>query len=296
MPYFAVDDGLCDHPKVLEFGGHEHFREAMGLWVLAGSWCQKHLTDGALPSALVTKLGFDEAHASALVEGRFWKQTKTGFQFIDWAKRNGTKSQIQRKRADAKKRVTKHREKRARNALQEQPVTLPHPNPSQPIPTQDPPLPPEGECGSGFGSSDWDLAALGDAMRTRFKSRWLKARSVEPSMGGKNLGDFPARVLATSGAQRVEPLDLFDRVVSRMLSGQLDDVALRAPYATLSARWGELADPTGTQGSPMQSGTGMDPEERLTKAKANRAAQLARQRGGAPAPIGDLVAGMFDAK
>lgn len=43
MTWFKVDDGFYDHPKVENLS-----MAARGLWVTAGSWCAKQLTDGVI--------------------------------------------------------------------------------------------------------------------------------------------------------------------------------------------------------------------------------------------------------
>lgn len=72
MPWFKVDDGLPDHPKVLLAGN-----AAMGLWVRAGAWSMKHLTDGFIPEAFVRLLGTAK-EARALVTAGLWVKVEGG--------------------------------------------------------------------------------------------------------------------------------------------------------------------------------------------------------------------------
>ena len=52
MPWFNVDDGFYDHPKVDDLP-----LEAVGLWTLAGAYCMRQLTDGAITESRVRKFG-----------------------------------------------------------------------------------------------------------------------------------------------------------------------------------------------------------------------------------------------
>lgn len=51
MAWFKVDDKLHSHPKL-----YRASLRAMGLWVLAGSWCSDQLTDGVLASKIVADI------------------------------------------------------------------------------------------------------------------------------------------------------------------------------------------------------------------------------------------------
>lgn len=51
MAWFKVDDKLHSHPK-----RYRASLRAMGLWVLAGSWCSDQLTDGVIPRDLLAAL------------------------------------------------------------------------------------------------------------------------------------------------------------------------------------------------------------------------------------------------
>lgn len=79
MTWFKVDDKLAMHPKAMRAGN-----AAMGLWVRAGSWAAAHLTDGHVPSDLLTALGGKRAHADALVKAGLWDVEPDGYRFRDW--------------------------------------------------------------------------------------------------------------------------------------------------------------------------------------------------------------------
>ena len=79
MPWFKVDDRLAHHPKVMAVGN-----AAMGLWVRAGSWSAAHLTDGYVPTELLSTLGGKPALYNALVKADLWIAEPDGYRFRDW--------------------------------------------------------------------------------------------------------------------------------------------------------------------------------------------------------------------
>ncbi len=95
MTWFKVDDGLHAHKKAARAGVH-----AMGLWVLAGSWCADQLTDGFIPDYMAARLDRDfEDNAERLVEAGLWaaadKDGDKGWQFHDWTERQPTREEAQ---------------------------------------------------------------------------------------------------------------------------------------------------------------------------------------------------------
>lgn len=93
MPWFRVDDVLADHPKVIMAGN-----AAMGLWVRAGAWSMKHLTDGFIPEAVVSILGTTK-EAAALVRVGLWTSSSGGYTFHAWEGRQPTKDEVEDRRA-----------------------------------------------------------------------------------------------------------------------------------------------------------------------------------------------------
>ncbi|MDB2211756.1 MULTISPECIES: hypothetical protein [Mycobacteroides] len=67
MPHFRVDDGLDSHPKAQRAGD-----EALGMWVRAGSWCMRYLTDGFVPDWWVKQQPKGLAKAKKLVAAGLW--------------------------------------------------------------------------------------------------------------------------------------------------------------------------------------------------------------------------------
>lgn len=84
MPWMKVDDRLHDHHKARQAG-----KAAMGVWVLAGSWCMASETDGFVPASILTRWG-TKRDAARLVEVGFWRTAtrngESGWRFHDWLK------------------------------------------------------------------------------------------------------------------------------------------------------------------------------------------------------------------
>jgi hypothetical protein len=79
MPWFKVDDSLAYHPKVLAAGN-----TALGVWLRAGSWSARHLTDGFIPESVLATLGGTRSNADALVKAGLWITESDGWRFHDW--------------------------------------------------------------------------------------------------------------------------------------------------------------------------------------------------------------------
>lgn len=110
MVWFRVDDGFADHPKVVRLLDHSpRWPRALALWLLAGTWCAKQLTDGAVPTGLVTRLGFTKADAQALVDAQLWRIDGSGYQFHDWEARNPTRKHIEKRREKTRNKVSNWR-------------------------------------------------------------------------------------------------------------------------------------------------------------------------------------------
>lgn len=82
MPWFKVDDKLHDHRKARKAG-----RSAMGVWVLAGSWCMASESDGFVPASVLARWG-TKRDAERLVAVGLWypdeQDDEDGWRFHDW--------------------------------------------------------------------------------------------------------------------------------------------------------------------------------------------------------------------
>jgi hypothetical protein len=114
VPYFAVDDRMHDHRKFLKLGADR--LAATGLWATAGAWAAGHMTDGFVADYVLAQWDPDGRLAQRLADVGLWETAKVegddGFQFHDWAERNGTRESIEAARADAAERQRRSRERR----------------------------------------------------------------------------------------------------------------------------------------------------------------------------------------
>lgn len=109
MTWFKVDDNLADHPKALAAGN-----AALGLWVRAGSWCGRQLTDGFVPDAVVASLG-TRSQANKLVEVGLWNKVLGGYLFHEWEERQPTRDEVEHRRKLDRERLARWREQRRRD-------------------------------------------------------------------------------------------------------------------------------------------------------------------------------------
>lgn len=147
MTWFKVDDALHSHRKAVRAGV-----PAMGLWVLAGSWCADHLSDGFIPDYMAERMDRDfEEHAARLVDAGLWtaveKGGDKGWQFHEWTEQQPTAEYVREKRADAKDRMHRLREQRrnsgsrdvrANETRSDSEVRVPRPDPTRPDPNNPP--------------------------------------------------------------------------------------------------------------------------------------------------------------
>lgn len=217
MPYFAVDDGFADHPKVVRLQGMRGWQSAIALWTLGGAWCSKHLTDGAVPAAVVSRLGFAGKDADLLVKAGLWERTEEGFQYHDWAPRNPLRTQVEARREKTARRVADWRGKQPSNdqgngvtGEVSNDVSNPAPFPSLPIPSQLPPYP-QRPAGPVKTHPSRLRAHLEDCVRAEFEKReevsqkaahsqWLSAcERLEEAI---DLGKFPGAIEACEALAR----------------------------------------------------------------------------------------------
>ena len=158
MTWFKVDDGFYDHPKFLEVPN-----AAVGLWVKAGAWCGRHLTDGLIPAAQIKLFKGTPAQVKALTSARIWVETQTengskAYRFNDWNEYQPTREQKLKERADAAERQRKKRERKrpeqqepenvtrdshvtgARDSHESHTNLSQHPDPTRPDPTRPDPI------------------------------------------------------------------------------------------------------------------------------------------------------------
>jgi hypothetical protein len=143
MTWFRVDDKFYSHEKVLRIPRAVR-PEALGTWVLCGTWSAHFERDGFVPTHMVDELGGTPAGVAALVEVGLWRTRRNGYQFVNFAEFNPTRSEkLASRRADAERQARK----RARDASNEAGVSRvtddgltarsEPPVPSRPVPSRD---------------------------------------------------------------------------------------------------------------------------------------------------------------
>lgn len=132
MPWMRVDDKLHSHAKVARAG-----TEAIGLWVLAGSWCMQHLTDGFVPRNVAVRLapGADDL-AAALVRAGLWHEAERdgedGWLFHQWTEHQPAAATIRADREKARERMQRVRASRSSSGDVRANTARTHP---EPVPT-----------------------------------------------------------------------------------------------------------------------------------------------------------------
>lgn len=109
MPWFMVDDRFHGHRKAVRAG-----TAAVGLWVLAGSWCGGELTDGFIPDYVAARLDPEYVeHAARLVDAGLWlideHDGDKGWRFHEWTEFQKSREQVLGERAEAKERMRRVR-------------------------------------------------------------------------------------------------------------------------------------------------------------------------------------------
>ena len=213
IPWFMVDDKLHSHMKAARAGA-----EAMGLWVLAGSWAADQLTDGFIPDYMALRLDSKaKRHAASLVAAGFWiaaeREGERGWQFHEWTDFQPTKEEVQVKRAAARDRMKRVRANKGagsrelpaneQRSSRDVRITPAQPNPSHPMPlgvessrggspSVPADSPPPRKCAQHRNSRDApSCGACKDARLER--EDWDKALKDRPTLSAKPTmcGDHP---------------------------------------------------------------------------------------------------------
>lgn len=93
VTWFMVDDHFWGNPKRTAASP-----AALGLWVVAGSWCAQQMNEGNVPKHALAMLGGTPKLARALVETSLWVTTEAGWRFHDWDDYQLSKDDIEERR------------------------------------------------------------------------------------------------------------------------------------------------------------------------------------------------------
>ena len=117
--YIRVDADFWDHPKAIAAGP-----DGRSLYLCALAWSRKQLTDGAIQAVVLPSLAFKtglpieaaQTAADRLVEVGMWERTADGWEIHDYAEHQITRADVDRQRAQWRKRQS---DKRARDQEQQ---------------------------------------------------------------------------------------------------------------------------------------------------------------------------------
>lgn len=110
VAWFKVDDNFYDHPKVDDLS-----LEAVGLWLLCGTYSARHLTDGFIPTRRAYRMGATEETVAELVDAELWEVVDGGYQYRNWAEYQPTKASVEEGRRKERERKRRYRrDKRGR--------------------------------------------------------------------------------------------------------------------------------------------------------------------------------------
>lgn len=223
MTWAKFCDGFLDHPKVLRAG-----EDAANLFMRGCIWCNKHLTDGAIPREALRALTNRRdatALAGKLVAVRLWEETADGWQVHDWSDHNPTRDAVEGKRDKTREKVAAWRANRAKTAVSDQcnhgcnrvtcevcnPTCNPAPDPTRPDPIERPTVShalareaPPGDPPSGVGEV---------ASKSTPKAKGPKPKPAPPS------DPVPA---AGSLARKIYDALVGDRVLAPIVAGPGD--------------------------------------------------------------------------
>lgn len=95
MSWFKVDDNFYDDEKTVMLSAG-----AVALWLRAGCWAAKHMSDGVVPVSIVGLLSAEaEAEAEELVSAGLWEADNGRYHFHNWAKYQPTKKETENRHA-----------------------------------------------------------------------------------------------------------------------------------------------------------------------------------------------------
>lgn len=105
MSWAKLDDHLRDHPKVMGLGRERY--ACMGVWLDALCYASEHLTDGILPSGLVSM--YPKRLVVLLVEAGLWERGPEGYEIHDYLEMNPSRERVFAERSAARERMNNAR-------------------------------------------------------------------------------------------------------------------------------------------------------------------------------------------
>jgi hypothetical protein len=105
MPWVRIEEKALTHPKIVGLSDG-----AFRLWVAGLAYCQQHLTDGAIPFAIVrTLISMTAKRVQELLAGGLWDRGEGGYRVHDYLIHNESRAVVLAKREAAKDRMRSKR-------------------------------------------------------------------------------------------------------------------------------------------------------------------------------------------
>jgi hypothetical protein len=105
MAHFRISDDIEDHPQFTALSDR-----AFRVWVYAEAWCQRHLTDGAIPSRMALELRRSNAKMlTELVEAGLMIKDGATFRLAGFLKHNDSREVVTKRRQDKAARMERWR-------------------------------------------------------------------------------------------------------------------------------------------------------------------------------------------
>lgn len=99
MAWFKVDDGFYTSKKVLMIP-RQYRNEAVGAWLMLGTWSADKMTDGIVPSYVVDDFSVSDEALHWLIEVGLWDRTDDGIEYHDWCEYQPTRDQLESRNAE----------------------------------------------------------------------------------------------------------------------------------------------------------------------------------------------------
>lgn len=218
MTWTKTPDDWFDRPAVIELS-----RSARLLDLEGRVWCNKVLTDGAIPRAALRRLTDSDdvdQDLAELVQIGLWERTDDGYQIADWTEHQESREVVEQRRGEMRERQDRSRRHRAGDHstcrpsyCKNAPVTrdtsrdergshtVSHGSPTRPVPTR--PLGRGGREGTPAASlRSLEVAPVRSRVQVEHQpadvgSGWLKIRLAAP------LVHMPTQAFATAIEQEL---------------------------------------------------------------------------------------------
>lgn len=103
MAWFKVDDGFYTSHKVLQISRNKR-NEAIGAWLLIGTWSAHKMTDGFVPNYVLDEYNVSTELLDILVSVNLWILVDGGIRFHDWEHYQPTRDELMNRRGEISKK------------------------------------------------------------------------------------------------------------------------------------------------------------------------------------------------